>query len=90
MATPTRFVGALRRRWRSGNMVLASVCFVNPSDSLASTTANAHLAPGLFGGLAGWRARCPRARAVDVVAKGAGQFLVMSPPRAWKFFGNLP
>jgi phosphoglucomutase len=70
------------------NMILGRSCFVNPSDSLAVLTANATLAPGYAGGLAGVARSMPTSAAVDVVARelGIGCF---ETPTGWKFFGNL-
>ncbi|APD48408.1 alpha-D-glucose phosphate-specific phosphoglucomutase [Synechococcus sp. CS-602] len=70
------------------NMVLGQRCFVNPSDSLAVLTANAHLAPGYSGGLAGVARSMPTSAAVDVVAKELGIPCYVTPT-GWKFFGNL-
>ncbi|QNI47301.1 phosphoglucomutase [Synechococcus sp. A15-60] len=70
------------------NMILGHRCFVNPSDSLAVLTANATLAPGYAGGLAGVARSMPTSAAVDVVAKGLG-INCFETPTGWKFFGNL-
>ncbi len=70
------------------NMILGSNFFVNPSDSLAVITANAHLVPGYKDGLAGVARSMPTSEAVDRVAKEAG-FDCYETPTGWKFFGNL-
>jgi len=44
---------------------------------------------GLFGGLAGVARSMPTSAAVDVVAKELGIPCYVTPPRGWKFFGNL-
>jgi phosphoglucomutase len=61
---------------------------VNPSDSLAVLTANAALAPGYAGGLAGVARSMPTSAAVDVVAKEL-EIPCFETPTGWKFFGNL-
>ncbi len=70
------------------NMILGQRCFVNPSDSLAVLTANATLAPGYAGGLAGVARSMPTSAATDVVAKQLG-IACYETPTGWKFFGNL-
>ena len=70
------------------NMILGTRCFVNPSDSLAVLTANATLAPGYAGGLAGVARSMPTSAAADVVAKELG-LPCFETPTGWKFFGNL-
>ena len=70
------------------NMILGQRCFVNPSDSLAVLTANATLAPGYAGGLAGVARSMPTSAAADVVAKELG-LPCFETPTGWKFFGNL-
>jgi phosphoglucomutase len=70
------------------NMILGRGCFVNPSDSLAVLTANATLAPGYAGGLAGVARSMPTSAAADVVAKALG-IACFETPTGWKFFGNL-
>jgi phosphoglucomutase len=70
------------------NMILGTRCFVNPSDSLAVLTANATLAPGYAGGLAGVARSMPTSAAADVVAKALG-IPCFETPTGWKFFGNL-
>ncbi len=70
------------------NMILGRGIYVTPSDSLAVLAANAHLAPGYAGGLAGVARSMPTSRAADRVAeaKGLGCY---ETPTGWKFFGNL-
>ena len=70
------------------NMILGRRCFVNHSDSLAVLTANAALAPGYAGGLAGVARSMPTSAAVDVVAAELG-LPCYETPTGWKFFGNL-
>ncbi len=70
------------------NMILGRACFVNPSDSLAVLTANATLAPGYAGGLAGVARSMPTSAAADVVARELG-IACFETPTGWKFFGNL-
>ncbi len=70
------------------NMIVGQRCFVNPSDSLAVLTANAALAPGYAGGLAGVARSMPTSAAVDVVATELG-LPCFETPTGWKFFGNL-
>ena len=70
------------------NMILGTRCFVNPSDSLAVLTANATLAPGYAGGLAGVARSMPTSAAADVVAQELG-LPCFETPTGWKFFGNL-
>ena len=68
------------------NMVLGKGCYVNPCDSLAIMTANAHLLPGYAGGLAGVARSMPTSRAVDRVAARLGM-ACFETPTGWKFFG---
>ena len=70
------------------NMILGRRCFVTPSDSLAVLTANATLAPGYAGGLAGVARSMPTSGAVDRVAQALGIECHVTPT-GWKFFGNL-
>lgn len=70
------------------NMVLGRGTYVTPSDSLAILTANAHLAPGYQGGLAGVARSMPTSRAADRVAEKLG-IGCYETPTGWKFFGNL-
>lgn len=69
-------------------MILGRGCFVNPSDSLAVLTANAHCAPAYIDGLSGVARSMPTSSAVDVVAKDLG-INCFETPTGWKFFGNL-
>ena len=70
------------------NMILGRGTYVTPSDSLAVLAANAVLAPGYAGGLAGIARSMPTSRAADRVAAklGIGAF---ETPTGWKFFGTL-
>ncbi|MBR8827780.1 MAG: alpha-D-glucose phosphate-specific phosphoglucomutase [Gomphosphaeria aponina SAG 52.96 = DSM 107014] len=70
------------------NMVLGRQFFVNPSDSLAVLTANAHLIPAYSQGLAGVARSMPTSAAVDRVAAALG-IDCYETPTGWKFFGNL-
>ncbi len=70
------------------NMVLGRETYVSPSDSLAVIAANAHLAPGYAGGLAGVARSMPTSGAVDLVAAALG-IPCFETPTGWKFFGNL-
>ena len=70
------------------NMVLGQRFFVTPSDSLAILAANATLAPGYAGGIAGVARSMPTSAAVDRVAK-AMNLPCFETPTGWKFFGNL-
>lgn len=70
------------------NMILGRGVYVTPSDSLAVLAANAHLAPGYSGGLAGVARSMPTSGAVDLVAKAKG-IECFETPTGWKFFGNL-
>jgi len=70
------------------NMILGRHVYVTPSDSLAVLAANAHLAPGYTGGLAGVARSMPTSRAVDAVAEKLG-IEAYETPTGWKFFGNL-
>lgn len=70
------------------NMILGKKFFVNPSDSLAVLTANAHLVPGYKGGLSGVARSMPTSEAVDKVAAKLG-IDCYETPTGWKFFGNL-
>lgn len=70
------------------NMILGRNFFVNPSDSLAILTANAHLVPGYKDGLAGVARSMPTSGAVDRVAAKLG-IECYETPTGWKFFGNL-
>ncbi|WP_025658931.1 alpha-D-glucose phosphate-specific phosphoglucomutase [Rhizobium sp. IBUN] len=70
------------------NLIIGRGIFVTPSDSLAILAANAHLAPGYSGGLAGIARSMPTSGAADRVAerRGIGMY---ETPTGWKFFGNL-
>jgi len=70
------------------NMILGKNFFVNPSDSLAIMTANAHLIPGYKQGVQGVARSLPTSRAVDKVAEALG-IECYETPTGWKFFGNL-
>lgn len=70
------------------NMILGQNFFVNPSDSLAIMTANAHLLPGYKKGIYGVARSLPTSRAVDKVADHLG-IHCYETPTGWKFFGNL-
>lgn len=70
------------------NMILGRGQYVTPSDSLAVLAANAHLAPGYSGGLAGVARSMPTSRALDRVAEARG-LDIFETPTGWKFFGNL-
>lgn len=69
-------------------MILGKKFFVNPSDSLAIMTANAHLLPGYAQGIRGVARSLPTSRAVDKVADTLG-IECYETPTGWKFFGNL-
>jgi len=70
------------------NMILGKRFFVTPSDSLAILAANAQLAPGYAGGIAGVARSMPTSEAVDRVAERLG-IDCYETPTGWKFFGNL-
>ena len=70
------------------NMVVGRGIYVSPSDSLAVLAANAHLAPGYAGGLAGVARSMPTSAAADRVAEALG-IASYETPTGWKFFGNL-
>lgn len=70
------------------NMILGKGIYVTPSDSLAVLAANAHLAPGYSGGLAGVARSMPTSQAADRVAEELG-IAHYETPTGWKFFGNL-
>jgi phosphoglucomutase len=70
------------------NMILGRNFFVNPSDSLAVITANAHLVKGYKQGLSGVARSMPTSGAVDKVATKLG-INCYETPTGWKFFGNL-
>ena len=70
------------------NMIIGQHFFVNPSDSLAIMTANAHLLPGYSMGVKGVARSLPTSRAVDKVADTMG-IHCYETPTGWKYFGNL-
>lgn len=70
------------------NMILGRHFFVTPSDSLAILAANATLAPGYAGGIAGVARSMPTSAAADRVAESLG-IAHYETPTGWKFFGNL-
>jgi phosphoglucomutase len=70
------------------NMIIGKNFFVNPSDSLAIMTANAHLLPGYKQGVCGVARSLPTSRAVDKVAEALG-IDCYETPTGWKYFGNL-
>lgn len=70
------------------NLILGRGVFVTPSDSLAVLAANAHLAPGYAGGIAGIARSMPTSAAADRVAQKLGVSLYETPT-GWKFFGTL-
>jgi len=70
------------------NMIIGQNFFINPSDSLAIMTANAHLLPGYLQGLCGVARSLPTSRAVDKVAETLG-IECYETPTGWKYFGNL-
>lgn len=70
------------------NMIIGRNFFVNPSDSLAIMTANAHLLPGYKQGVCGVARSLPTSRAVDKVAEALG-IDCYETPTGWKYFGNL-
>ncbi len=70
------------------NMIIGQNFFVNPSDSLAVMSANAHLLPGYKQGVRGVARSLPTSRAVDKVAESMG-IDCYETPTGWKYFGNL-
>ncbi|MET3856186.1 alpha-D-glucose phosphate-specific phosphoglucomutase [Rhizobium sp. OAE497] len=70
------------------NLIVGRGIFVTPSDSLAILAANANLAPGYSGGLAGIARSMPTSGAADRVAEKRG-IGIYETPTGWKFFGNL-
>ncbi|WP_439872296.1 alpha-D-glucose phosphate-specific phosphoglucomutase [Rhizobium leguminosarum] len=70
------------------NLIIGRGIFVTPSDSLAILAANANLAPGYSGGLAGIARSMPTSGAADRVAEKLGLGMYETPT-GWKFFGNL-
>ncbi|MDX5584835.1 MAG: alpha-D-glucose phosphate-specific phosphoglucomutase, partial [Aureibaculum sp.] len=70
------------------NMIIGQNFFVNPSDSLAIMTANAHMLPGYASGITGVARSLPTSRAVDKVAEKM-KIDCYETPTGWKYFGNL-
>jgi phosphoglucomutase len=70
------------------NLIIGRGRFVTPSDSVAILAANAHLAPGYQGGIAGIARSMPTSAATDRVAARLG-IKSFETPTGWKFFGNL-
>jgi phosphoglucomutase len=70
------------------NLIVGRGIYVTPSDSLAILAANAHLAPGYAGGIAGIARSMPTSQAADRVAEQLG-IGCYETPTGWKFFGNL-
>ncbi len=70
------------------NLIIGRGMYVTPSGSLAMLAADAHLAPGYAGGLAGVARSMPTSAAVDQVAAKLG-IRAYETPTGWKFFGNL-
>ena len=70
------------------NMIVGRRFDVTPSDSLAILAANATVAPGYRGGLAGIARSMPTSGAADRVASALG-IPCFETPTGWKFFGNL-
>jgi phosphoglucomutase len=70
------------------NLIIGKNRFVTPSDSLAILAANAHLAPGYAGGIAGIARSMPTSAAADRVAERLGVEM-HETPTGWKYFGNL-
>jgi phosphoglucomutase len=70
------------------NLIIGRRQFVTPSDSLAVLAANARLAPGYLGGIAGVARSMPTSAAADRVAEKLG-VNHYETPTGWKFFGNL-
>jgi phosphoglucomutase len=70
------------------NMVLGKAFYINPCDSLAILTANAHCVPAYAKGISGVARSMPTSRAVDRVAAEMG-IPCYETPTGWKFFGNL-
>ena len=70
------------------NMIIGQGMFVTPSDSLAMLAANAHLAPGYAGGLAGIARSMPTSARRRPRRRELG-IGIYETPTGWKFFGNL-
>jgi phosphoglucomutase len=88
MATDAPDFGAASDGDGDRNMIVGRGIYITPSDSLAVLAANAMLAPGYAGGLAGVARSMPTSRAVDRVAEALG-IACYETPTGWKFFGNL-
>ena len=70
------------------NLIIGRGRYIAPSDSLAMLAANARLAPGYGGKLAGIARSMPTSAAADRVAAHLG-IPCHETPTGWKFFGNL-
>jgi len=70
------------------NMIVGRGVAVTPSDSLAIIAANAAVAPGYAGGIAGIARSMPTSTAADRVAEALG-ISCFETPTGWKYFGNL-
>ena len=70
------------------NIVLGKNFYINPCDSLAILTANAHFIPAYAEGISGVARSMPTSRAVDRVAEEMN-IPCFETPTGWKFFGNL-
>jgi phosphoglucomutase len=70
------------------NMIVGRKFDVTPSDSLAILAANAQVAPGYRGGIAGIARSMPTSRAADRVAEALG-IPCYETPTGWKYFGTL-
>jgi len=70
------------------NMIVGRGLAVAPSDSLAILAANATVAPGYAGGIAGIARSMPTSQAADRVAESLG-ITCFETPTGWKYFGNL-
>ncbi|MGH8854716.1 MAG: alpha-D-glucose phosphate-specific phosphoglucomutase, partial [Telluria sp.] len=70
------------------NMIVGPGIAVTPSDSLAIIAANATVAPGYAGGIAGIARSMPTSMAADRVAEQLG-IACFETPTGWKYFGNL-
>ncbi|WBS01936.1 alpha-D-glucose phosphate-specific phosphoglucomutase [Pseudoduganella sp. SL102] len=70
------------------NMIVGRKFDVTPSDSLAILAANAQVAPGYRGGIAGIARSMPTSSAADRVAAALG-IPCYETPTGWKYFGTL-
>jgi phosphoglucomutase len=70
------------------NMIVGRGIAVTPSDSLAIIGANATVAPGYSGGIAGIARSMPTSGAADRVAEALG-IPCYETPTGWKYFSNL-